>query len=309
MTRFARRLLTAASAAAALAAPACSMKQRAMRTLADAIASSNASSMASDDDPELIRDAAPFSLKLIEMLLDKQPKHAGLLLAAARGFTQYSYAFVQFEADRIEQRNPAAAGELRRRAEKLFLRARDYGLRGLAVRHPDFAERLKSDPARAARQLTAADVPFMYWTAAAWAGAASNDLLLLPQIPEFEALVLRALELNETYGEGALHTFMIGYEMTSPTRTGDKALRAKRHFERAIELSGGRRAAPYVAYAERVLTAEKDRAAFEDMLKKALAVDVDAEPESRLENVVFQRRARWLLGRVDQLFPDARKSN
>jgi len=34
----------------------------------------------------------------------------------------------------------------------------------------------------------------------------------------------------------------------------------------------------------------------------ALAIDVNSKPEWRLNNLVTQRRARWLLGRADHLF-------
>jgi serine/threonine-protein kinase len=43
---------------------------------------------------------------------------------------------------------------------------------------------------------------------------------------------------------------------------------------------------------------EKAEAAFQ----RALAIDVSAKPEWKLENLVMQRRARWLLTRMDELF-------
>jgi predicted anti-sigma-YlaC factor YlaD len=49
----------------------------------------------------------------------------------------------------------------------------------------------------------------------------------------------------------------------------------------------------------------KDRSGFEAALKKALAIDVNLAPEVRLQNLVLQRRARWLLGRTDVLFKAA----
>jgi predicted anti-sigma-YlaC factor YlaD len=113
----------------------------------------------------------------------------------------------------------------------------------------------------------------------------------------------RALELDPGFRNGSLETFMIAFEMSSPTRRGDKAARAKQHFERALEFGKGHEAGPYVAYAENVLLPAHDRAEFEAMLKKALAVNVNAEPQSRLQNLILQRRARWLLSRVDKLFP------
>jgi predicted anti-sigma-YlaC factor YlaD len=41
---------------------------------------------------------------------------------------------------------------------------------------------------------------------------------------------------------------------------------------------------------------------FKSLLKRALEIDTNAKPEWRLENLVLQRRARWLLSRVEELF-------
>src|SRR5580658_7267020 len=79
---------------------ACSVKKYAINRVGDALAGTN-DTFASDDDPELIRAAVPFSLKLVESLLAESPRHQGLLLAAARGFTQYAYAFVEEDADEL----------------------------------------------------------------------------------------------------------------------------------------------------------------------------------------------------------------
>jgi hypothetical protein len=100
----------------------CSVRRYAINKLGDALADTG-TTFASDDDPELIRGALPFSLKLIESLLAESPRHQGLLLAAASGFTQYSYAFVQQEADEMEPRDLGEAERLRKRARRLYLRA------------------------------------------------------------------------------------------------------------------------------------------------------------------------------------------
>src|SRR5438105_10876669 len=113
----------------ACASGGCSVRRFAVKKIGDAIATSG-TTFASDDDPQLVRDAVPFSLKLMESLLAETPQHRGLLLAASRGFTQYAYAFIQEDADEMEERNLAASNLLRARARRLYLRARDYGLRG-----------------------------------------------------------------------------------------------------------------------------------------------------------------------------------
>src|ERR1035441_1129586 len=74
-----------------LSSAGCSVKRIAVNKLGDAL-SSGGSSYESDDDPDLVADALPFSLKLIESLLAESPQHKGLLLAATSGFTQYGRA-------------------------------------------------------------------------------------------------------------------------------------------------------------------------------------------------------------------------
>ena len=110
----------------------CSVKKFTLGKVADALAGSGTSTtFAGDDDPELIEAALPFALKMMEALLVELPDHRELLLATASGFTQFSYAFVQLPADTVETDSIAAAEILRDRARRLYLRARDYGLRGL----------------------------------------------------------------------------------------------------------------------------------------------------------------------------------
>jgi predicted anti-sigma-YlaC factor YlaD len=290
------------------------LQHTAVNKLGDALARGG-TAYASDDDPDLIRAASPFSLKLIESLLAETPRHRGLLLAASRGFTQYAYAFVQQDADELESTDVAGAAVLRARARRLYLRARHYDLRGLAVTHPDFPAALHRDPRAAVRNCTAADVPPLYWTAASWTAAIAvtkDRPDLIAELSQAEALIDRALELDESFDRGAIHCFLITYEMTRTGGTGDPAARSRAHYERALALGGGHAASPLVAYAESVCLPRQDRAQFEKLLRSAIAIDPDAQPESRLVNLIMQRRARWLLARADDLFlpvpPPAEKS-
>jgi len=292
------------------ATPGCSIKRLAVNKIGDALAGGGMT-FAADEDPELVKAAVPFSLKLMESLLAESPNHLGLLLAATSGFTQFAYAFVQQEADEVESEDLARAEALRRRAKRLYLRARAYGLRGLDVAHPGFASQLSAHPRETARQARVRDVPLLYWTAAAWAsaiGLSKDEPALVAEIPQMEALIDRALELDEAYDEGAIHSFLITYEMARQGAVGDPAERARRHFERALELSGGQQAGPLVAYAEAVCMQKQDLAQFDALLQRALAINPDARPATRLVNVIMQRRARWLLTKRDELFLSAEPS-
>jgi predicted anti-sigma-YlaC factor YlaD len=289
-----------------LVGPACSIKRLAVNKLGDALAEGGAT-FSSDDDPELVEAAAPFSLKLMESLLEESPRHRGLLTAVASGFTQYAYAFVHLEADRLEDHDLDAATAAWERAKKLYLRARDYAVRGLEVRHAGLGESLREDPEAALADMDVSDVPLLYWTAVTWAGAitlSKDDPDLVGDLPIVEALVDRALELDESFKDGAIHDFLIVYEMTRPGGEGDSAARAREHFERAMQLTEGQLASPLVSLAESVAVAEQDRAQFEELLHRALAIDPDSRPEWRLSNLIFQRRAHWLLERTDRLILD-----
>src|SRR5260221_10454850 len=150
----------------------CSIRKFAINKLGDSLANSGAT-FASDDDPEFVGQAVPFSLKLIEGLIAESPKHRGLLFAASSGFAQYSYVYVQQPAEELEERDLEQSNVLRARARKLYLRARDYGLQGLEAKHPRFATMLRENPETALRRTKKTDVPLLYWTALSWGAAIS----------------------------------------------------------------------------------------------------------------------------------------
>lgn len=291
---------------AVLLLSACSVKQFALNRAGDALAEGG-SSYASDNDPQLVREAAPFSLKSIESLLEATPKHEGLLLAATRGFTQYAFAFVQQDADRLEDRDIKASQREAARAKNFYGRARDYGLRGLEVGHAGITKRLHGDMRKALGELTAKDVPLMYWTATAWAaliGLSKESPDTVADLPIVQAMVDRAATLNERYDDGGLQTLLIQMEMVRQGAKDNPILRARQRFAKAIEYSKGQQAAPYVTYAEVVTVGAQDKTLFEQMLGKALSINADAVPRLRLANIIMQDRARWLLTRKDQLFSE-----
>jgi predicted anti-sigma-YlaC factor YlaD len=283
--------------------PACSIKHVAIGALGNALAQGG-SGYARDDDPELVWEAVPFGLKTIESLLDEAPRHKGLLFAAASGFVQYGYGRVQQEADFVEARDLGRATELRGRARRLYLRALGYGFRGLEVDFPGLREALRRDRGSALAQTRKEHVPLLYFTGLAWFAAISvskDDSELTADQTQAEALMRRALALDETYDHGALHDFFISWEGRGEA-VGGSVERARAHLERAEALAGGQRASALVNFAETVSVARQDRKEFERLLRQALAVDPSAVADMRLANLIYQKRARWLLGRADELF-------
>ncbi len=277
---------------ALVASSACSPKQVAINRMAAALADSS-SVYERDNDPEFVRLAAPSTLKTVEMLLSQAPNHPQLLLTACSGFTEYSYGFLHVEAA-VRAPDAAAASELRSRASKMYQRARGYCLHGLGTRHPGVTlQALGSDPDGVLKQMTVEDVPWLYWTAAAWGAElslAANQLMRVGELASVRAMLNRAKALNEGWEQGAIHEALIGLDGLPPMLGGSPAA-ARADFDRAMTLSNNKSVFAYVALASTVSDAAEKRR----LLEQAVAIDVSGATKRRLTNLIAQRYARALL--------------
>ena len=282
----------------------CSLKTMAVKTVANTL-SDTGDVFTRDDDPDLIRDATPFALKLYESLLESVPNHVPLLISTCGSFTQYGYAFLEAEADGLDSSRRAEATALRERALKHYLRARAYCLRAADVRFgKGTSAALLQDPVMAIAKARKDDVPLLYWSAAAWGAAISLGIDrpdLAVDLPSVRALADRALALDPTWSKGAIHELMISLD-SLPEALGGNPARARDHFKMAVEIQKGLSPGPYVTLATGVAVPAQDRQEFERLLKEALAIDPEKDPSNRLVTLVSQRRARVLLDRIDEKF-------
>jgi predicted anti-sigma-YlaC factor YlaD len=287
------------------------IKQLALTSLADSMSDAGGTVYARDNDPQLVRDSLPMVIKVMEQIHDGLPRHQGLLVALARTTTSYGVAFVQEDADRLEEKDVQAAKLLRARAKRLFLRARAWGLAALDLSVPGLAHALTDGKPEERAPLLArtskADVEALYWTGAAWASAivsAKDDLKLVGELPQVEELERRALALDESADEGAVHEFFVSYEGARSVAEGGGPEKARKHLDRALELSHGKKLSPLVSFAEAVDVSAQNKKEFTQLLGRVLAYDVDADLDHRLVNTLAQQRARWLLSRTNDLFAD-----
>lgn len=279
----------------------CSLiSNKATKMVADTL-SSGGTSMTSDNDPELVRDAVPFALKTYESLLESLPEYVPLLRATCSGFTSYAYGYLATDADEVRYTDRPAAKAIDERTLNMYLRAHGYCARALEQRFKGVTEALLRDPAAALNKAKKEDVELLYWSAASWglAMALSPDTLAI-DFPAVRALAERGMALDPTWWNGALHELMI--TLNSQELLGGSESEARRHFERAVELQKGLSPGPYISLAMGVSVARQDRAEFERLMQAALAVDPEANPTERLTTLLLQRRARILLDQVDYLF-------
>jgi predicted anti-sigma-YlaC factor YlaD len=278
-----------------------------VHTVAGFLAGSGQSTVfTGEDDPELARDALPFAMKTYESLLEADPRNAPLALATGRAFAGYAFAFVQAPSDQLPLEQVEEQRAMHQRAKKLFLRARDYVLQGLEIRRPGFTAALNREGVQAALRLTRKeDSDYLYWAAAAWLGAFGADpfdFVQIVAVPRAVAMLQQVDAWDDAYGAGAVHEIFISFYGGAPADLGGGEQKARASFARALALSKGMRAGPYIALATSVSVKNQDAAEFRELLGKALAIDVNADIPDRLVNIINQRKARWLLDHVDDYF-------
>ena len=239
----------------------------------------------SEEDPGLIRDALPFALKTAEILSLEDPENPALKLAAGQMYVQYANAFLDMEADYVQDKDFAEARDLRRRASNMYWKGRGFLCEALDLRQPGFKNQVDLEPEKVLGELNKQDVPYLYWCAAGWAGSIKTDpgnLSRVADLPVVKALIQVALSLDPEYDAGALHVLMISLEGGLGEEMGGNPAAARRHFDEAVRLSDGQHAGPYLSLAESVAIAEQNVEEFQGLVEVALAVDSDARPEWRL---------------------------
>jgi predicted anti-sigma-YlaC factor YlaD len=90
---------------------------------------------------------------------------------------------------------------------------------------------------------------------------------------------------------------------------GGSLQKARLHFEKAIAISAGKSSTPYIALATTVAVKEQNFGEFKSLLKQALTINPDIDPENRLLNILNQRKTLWLLEHADDFFLETEVTN
>ena len=243
------------------------------------------------DDPQTVRDGAPAYLLLIDGLIQNDPENVDLLIGGAQLYGLYASVFVD-DAQRASRLSTKAL-EFGQKAwcEEL---SKLCGIRKQS--YEDFVASLGS--------LDASDVAILYLYGAVWAGwirQHRGDWNAVADVPKVEAIMRRVVKLDESYDHGAAHIYLGVLSTLMPPALGGKPEEARRHFERAFELSGYHNLSAEVLLAERYARGIFDRPLHDRILRSVLAADAHA-PGFTLMNILAQEQARKLLKSADDYF-------
>ncbi len=251
-----------------------------------------ARSSAKQSDLSVIREGTPAYLMLIDGLIEAYPYREELLVAGAEAYSSYAAIFIDEDQEK---------------AKKLYLKAKEYGLRALSKRKR-FKELLPKHVDQFTTCLadfTKRDVPALFWTASSWGSwisLSTDSVEAMAEIPKVLCLMERVMELDEGFYYGGPHLFMAVYHMSRPKAYGGDPERARRHFEKAFELSQGKFLMAHVLYAKYYARQTFDRELFVSTLERILDAPVDSVPELTLLNTIAKQQAKGLLEQVDDYF-------
>jgi predicted anti-sigma-YlaC factor YlaD len=274
----------------------CAPRTLLLQGMADELASPG---LAEEPDLGLARDAAPFYLKLSESILLQVPGHTALAEAVAGGFTQYAYAFVAFEAEKLQATDSRAALRRRQRAARLYERAHQHAMAALEAQQPGLRAALAAPAGGPPLRLAPEQVGLAYWAAASWGAfiALSTDQPdVVADLPLALRLAQAAYAVQPDHAQGRLAVLMAQFEMARP---GGSAGTAERYFAQADAASGTPAPATLLARAESLALRAGDREAFERLLRLAIEA---AAPRRDLASQVLHERASWLLDTIDDRF-------
>ncbi len=285
----------------------CSINKMVVNRVADQLTSGEGSTVfTGDDDPELIRDALPFALKLYESLLESVPENTELLLATGKAYCMYAYAFIQMDAEKLPDEEINKKNIMLKRAKKMYLRGKKYIIRAIEIKYDGFTNSIKNNTLESFLSETEKDdVPYLFWAGMAWMGAfsvAPFDMELSISKSKAVLIISRAFKLDESFEQGAIHNFYISYYGSMPVDMGGSEKKAQKHFKRSLELSKGLLATPYINLAISISIKNQNAEEFKNLLQKALEINIDKEPNNRLVNILSQRKAMWLLDHIDNFF-------
>lgn len=261
-----------------------------------------------ETDYALIAGFFPTILVMYELIHKANPNHAGLATMTGSLNVMYANAFVQWPASTMGAAQFTEQNEEYMRAKMHYLRGRDYCLDALEKRHKGFKDAVLGQNEDALKtavsKLTKSDVNAAYWACAGWLGAFSLDLTdpnLLGTLSAPPAILEKAAALDPDYSGGAIWDLLANFNISAQGFGGD-ATRAMECYNEALRVSGGKSPGPYITYAESFCVPNNDKAGFIEALNKALSINPDDDPASRLMTTISQTKARRLLANIKDLF-------
>ncbi len=186
-----------------------------------------------------------------------------------------------------------------------FEKGTSYGERALAESNPAFKAAVTSGKTveESIKLVGVEGLDAMYWYAAnlgKWSKA-KGFATTLGNKDRIKAVMSRALELDESFFNGAPHRYFGAFYSVAPSFAGGDVNKSKEHFEKSLSISPNY-AGTKVLMAETYAVKTDDQKLFEKLLDEVIALDDSVipgyEPETRNE----KEKAKELKAKSKEMF-------
>ncbi len=241
------------------------------------------------DDPETIKKGVPAYLILISSMIKGDPENADLLESAAKLYGAYASGF----SDSAESKKALAN------------RAFDYASLAMCIRDQRFCEIKKLSYFEFGQLLSSIEkhqAEHLFVFVSSWAGvieANSSDWNAIAELPKVKAGIQCVIDTDETVSNGNAHLYMAVMESLLPPTLGGKPDLAKKHFDRAIEISKGNNLMAKVLYAEKYARMLFDRDLHDTLLQQVIDADIGPSDQILFNTLAKQKAAELLLNADD----------
>ncbi len=244
-------------------------------------------------DTDLARQSLPSSLKIMEGLLKNDPENKQILTSLCTGFTGYAMLFV-------EEKNPD-------KASKLYLRARNYGLKALGKKAPFSTEIKLSRDATQSRikSIKGNEIESLFWTTMAWNAWINLNLdkpAALGQLQTAQACLNRILEIEPGYYYGAPYILMGSILSAMPGPLGGDAKAAREYFEKSLQIADGNFFLAHYFFARYYAVRVQDKNLFFNIIKKVEQKPANGLKDACLINSVMKEKILHLKEISEDLF-------
>lgn len=258
-------------------------------------------------DYEIARGASAAGIAQFEGMHMLAPDNEDAYYLLIKNYASYAFAFAE---DDIEQAKLAGDDDLtdyhKARAKSLYTRSIGYGFQWMEMKHEgSVAAQVNEESMKAylAQFDDKSDAQMLFWIGQAWAGrvSATKEPELIGTLWIGRKILERVVELDETTERGAAHVILGALQSaTGVASLGPESFEnAKKHFDKAIEINGGKvllvKLQMATKYACHMADESPGRKQSLEMYLKLLNEVLDAEdplPEARLTNAIAKRRAR-----------------
>lgn len=248
-------------------------------------------SMMNQEDPELVRTAAPAYLLMLDALVATYPDDETFLIPAAKLYGAYAGVFSNDEAQ----------------TQRMANRAKEYALRALCENEEDLCESLDlrvDDILVELDDLDEDELTLVYTYASSWASwiqANSSDWDAVAQLPKVKTLFKWVLSYDADYDNGTAQVYMGVLESQLPPSLGGRPDLAKMHFENAIRASDNKHLMAKVLYAQQYARLLFEQELHDRLLNEVIQADPKAEGLT-LINQLAKQQAEVLLAESAEYF-------